>query len=1513
MRLPSLSLARRSARLLVLACLLPIAAPAATYYSQSSGAPTVLTRWNTVRAGGGIAPADFAAGDTFVIQNGHTLTTAAAWTVSGSGNRILVETGGRLTATGGLVVTSNFQLANAAIYTHNVATTPNGSASDIPGTDTRTFGASSRVEIQRWGDGTGLAPAPLPAGVTWGELTINVATLAGHWQQAGAVTNVVGVLSISASGGGSNEFQLVGNGGPATVALGTGLTVTGGILNLTAAGASGTFNVNGGITHFGGTIRAGGAAAVNFVMPSNGALINISGAGTVFDSSNIDWFIASGRSISFSGPNIPFVSPGRTINIQGNITFNQGASVTNTGTWTYSGTFTNLSFGQTSGTITVDPGTVWWPAVSGPAFVSLSGGELVLNTPRAIQGLDLRGLVTNAQNLSIAGFCTLNTGASLSGSPSFGAASQLTYNFSGPVNAGPEWSPTGLPPGTLRPVGPGQPASVRVSSGTLVLDAGPRSLSGNLQITGGLTLTAGGDLTLGASWQRLAGSTFTPNDAMVWFAGPDNTLQSISGPGPGPEIFARLGVSRSAGTVLLSSPVTLTATSGDVLRLTGDGQLGLSNKRLTLAGGGQIRVSGGPRRIVDSSGTFSAPSAGGLVITAPTTVVADTGGTLVIDTWARLLVESSTLDCGPGLTHIRGYFQREAGGAVVTNAPVYAAGSNLLYPAGANVRGFEWTAGPGSTAGVTPGYPANIRLTAGATLDYLAGTPAVARALSGHLTLTANSGALTMANASAPLVVGGNLEIQANAGGLTMSNSSASLTVTGNLVLEAGSGGLTMANASAPLVVVGDATVAAPLQLSAAAGGDLHLGRNWTLNGNSAYLGQPPGRTVRFTGASAATIDGNVPTAFGNLALARTGGLEIFVALTVNRSITAESLELISGLLNVPVPGNFTVMGAITGGGANAYVSGYLTREVAGGLTGGPDVTFPVGCAGFFSTYAPCVLVQPTTTAGAPFPLTVAALPPPSGVPDPFGYYLSSRVYWFSNVDSTGGRLVSTAVSVTDGDLFFANRLARLDIPNSATLLPATRVGSALVSEVQDPRTGALGGYLTFAARFVSVDYPNYPFLDSVYGQGSPLDSTSVSVTGLFGDLMLTAPEFCEISLNGTVWTTAATVPVQPDGSASFTLHVRATPLLTPGVSLTSVLLSSTEWDGDFIQCFVNVAKGLPVLTINGPASFIYNRTPQGPGYSLSAPLPGMMPPMGKVTTSFNPGPTAPTAAGSYSMTATFTEDDFYVGLTTGGYPFTIQPKALTVTADGKVKAKGSADPALTYQASGLIAPDALGGALARAAGELPGTYAIGLGTLSALSNYAIAFTPADLVITGPLAGTDRLLKAPNVSSITIPVANLLANDTRVTSTGAVVSSGLTLTVVTPGPGNSVQLQGGNVLFTPNPALGSDSFTYTLSDGLSEDTGTVTVTSAIVLRLVSVGPASYNGPGNTTSRAVQFEALSQQAVVVEYSLDLQTWTALNGGVALQAATDGALPATVSAAGDQAAAWNLRMHFRGRTP
>jgi len=109
-------------------------------------------------------------------------------------------------------------------------------------------------------------------------------------------------------------------------------------------------------------------------------------------------------------------------------------------------------------------------------------------------------------------------------------------------------------------------------------------------------------------------------------------------------------------------------------------------------------------------------------------------------------------------------------------------------------------------------------------------------------------------------------------------------------------------------------------------------------------------------------------------------------------------------------------------------------------------------------------------------------------------------------------------------------------------------------------------------------------------------------------------------------------------------------------------------------------------------------------------------------------GPTSipPSNAGNYKATAS-SSDPNYSG--SKEVNFVISPVSVAVVADDKTKKYGLADPELTFAATGLLGSDTLSGALARATGESPGTYAIMLGTLSGAPNYSLSYTGASLVI----------------------------------------------------------------------------------------------------------------------------------------------------------------------------------------
>jgi gliding motility-associated-like protein len=111
---------------------------------------------------------------------------------------------------------------------------------------------------------------------------------------------------------------------------------------------------------------------------------------------------------------------------------------------------------------------------------------------------------------------------------------------------------------------------------------------------------------------------------------------------------------------------------------------------------------------------------------------------------------------------------------------------------------------------------------------------------------------------------------------------------------------------------------------------------------------------------------------------------------------------------------------------------------------------------------------------------------------------------------------------------------------------------------------------------------------------------------------------------------------------------------------------------------------------------------------------------------------TASSNVGTYPITLTGGEDQNYAITLTAG-KLEIVPAVLRVTAENKNKVFGKADPAFTYQVSGLKGTDTeaevLTGILSRQAGEVPGVYAITQGSLKPNANYVMAFTDGNLEI----------------------------------------------------------------------------------------------------------------------------------------------------------------------------------------
>ncbi|WP_439487427.1 MBG domain-containing protein, partial [Algoriphagus sp.] len=110
------------------------------------------------------------------------------------------------------------------------------------------------------------------------------------------------------------------------------------------------------------------------------------------------------------------------------------------------------------------------------------------------------------------------------------------------------------------------------------------------------------------------------------------------------------------------------------------------------------------------------------------------------------------------------------------------------------------------------------------------------------------------------------------------------------------------------------------------------------------------------------------------------------------------------------------------------------------------------------------------------------------------------------------------------------------------------------------------------------------------------------------------------------------------------------------------------------------------------------------------------------------------TDVGTQEVTATISGSNFTTLVLTAD--LTVTPAMLYITVDrGQSKEVGTADPELTYTASGFVAGEdesVITGSLNRNAGEDVGSYSINLGSLDAGSNYTIEFAGANFIITEP-------------------------------------------------------------------------------------------------------------------------------------------------------------------------------------
>lgn len=194
---------KKTAFVLVLV-LSTLAVFATDYYSKGSFAPNLTNSWSNLRDGSGSEPANFTGADNFIIQNTHSMTTSATWTVSNASAMVRIESGGELKAVTGFPasITGFFQIDGGGKYLHAIAS--GSGVSTIPGTAGRRFGNSTNGGM---GNGTFEIQAQNTAfsttGITWGNVVVNNSTQSANMGYAAVFADVEGDFTVK----NTNNYQ----------------------------------------------------------------------------------------------------------------------------------------------------------------------------------------------------------------------------------------------------------------------------------------------------------------------------------------------------------------------------------------------------------------------------------------------------------------------------------------------------------------------------------------------------------------------------------------------------------------------------------------------------------------------------------------------------------------------------------------------------------------------------------------------------------------------------------------------------------------------------------------------------------------------------------------------------------------------------------------------------------------------------------------------------------------------------------------------------------------------------------------------------------------------------------------------------------------------------------------------------------------------------------------------------------------------------------------------------------
>ncbi len=436
----------------------------------------------------------------------------------------------------------------------------------------------------------------------------------------------------------------------------------------------------------------------------------------------------------------------------------------------------------------------------------------------------------------------------------------------------------------------------------------------------------------------------------------------------------------------------------------------------------------------------------------------------------------------------------------------------------------------------------------------------------------------------------------------------------------------------------------------------------------------------------------------------------------------------------------------------------------------------------------------------------------------------------------------------------------------------------------------------------------SFSALTTTYGAVSGTSATTVTVTGgsLTAGIVATAPTGFEVSNDGATYGATATFG-QTGGFANGTLSLRLAANALAGSRSGNVVLSSAGATSVNVPTVASTVTAKALSVTAAEKTMIYGEADPALTYTSDGLVNG-----DSLTGSLARASGA--NVGIYAITqGSLNNANYDISFTGANFTITAASMAssaitLTPQSDGSYTASGPVGSTFSYSYAGRSANGITTSYSSATAPTAAGYYTV---TATGTGNYAGSNT-ADYFVAGPVAVADSRTKSAGNATQLIPISELLANDRRISSTGTVETTGLTVTGVTSGSGNNAEIAGVFIQFTPSSAS-TDTFTYTVTDGTKTATATVTVTTETQapefrLQIVKVGTATFAG-GNTTVTH-DFIGVPNQTYLVEYKGDLAeaSWTSAG---AQSTGPTGSFSVTFTKAGDHTTDWNGSMLFQAR--